>query len=167
MKFLFALIFLISSAQAFARSQAFFGPSGDSVRIIIQGSQSDRDVSRLFAIMNAAETDGGNSVKKVITFRDREGVEAVHLSCGVSKLISDLGSCTLTLNKAFGMSFDPASKSAAYVISDREEAKRLADLFHIPPGIRDFYIANDFRFKMYFEDSERVEFGILYKGDGL
>lgn len=167
MKFFIALVILVSGSQVFARSQAFFGLGGNNVRIIIQGSQNDRDVSRLFSIMNASEMDGGNSLRKTVSYRDHDGVEALNINCGISKMIPDLGSCTVTLNKAAGMSFQPAEKSASYVVTDRGEARRLAEFFNIPAGTRDFYISNDVRFKMYYVNDDRIEFGILYKGDGL
>jgi len=167
MKILIALASIIFSSQALAKSQAFFGFGGENVRIIIQGSQSDRDVSRLFSILTASEFDDGNTWRKRVSYRDRDGVEALNINCGISKMIPDLGSCTVTLNKTAGMSFLPSEKIASYIVTDRAEARRLAELFNIPSGTRDFYISNDVRFKMYYVNEDRIEFGILYKGDGL
>ena len=168
MRFVFIIVAgLIVGTQAFAKTQALFSSTGANVKIIVQGPQGDLDATHLFALLNSQAVDDGSSLKKEISFIDREGVEAVNVLCKVSKQVQNQGSCTLTIKKARYSSIQPSVKYAAYGAFDAQEAARIAKLFVIPPGTKDLFSSNDNRLTIFYQNSDIGNFGIVYEGHTL
>jgi hypothetical protein len=155
-------IFLISNL-VMANTNVVF--SHKKAIIIIQGPEGDTEATTLFRILKTAVIDNGTTLGKEITFIDREGIDAVSISCRISKNVENYGSCYITIKEAHYSSLMPSGHYAAYNAFDIEEAERLSDLFILPQDEKVLFTSKDNYFTIFYQKSDLGDFTILFDGD--
>lgn len=163
--FVVGFIFLFSASQVLATASAIFG--NGYVKIIVQGSQADGDVNRLFHLLNVSPIDNGSSVKKEVSYQGSDGVVAFAIACNIPKRIPDRGTCVATLNQARSVDLRPAEKYVSFQVTEAEEAALVAQLFIVPEEDRsELWISNDYRMRLYY-DAIGGRFEFVHRESGL
>ena len=158
---LFISTILLTTTAAFAETHALF--LADKTIIVIQG-QADTDATTLYASMNIAATDDGNTFKKEIVLNHENGNKLLELTCSQSKLIQNFASCTLTLFKS-GLMQSGGSSAIFSIERNSSMAAQAQTLFKAPDSNGKIFISADHKLTIAAEKdaTEKRNFYIWYR----
>jgi hypothetical protein len=142
MRILTLVVLFFSTAPSFAMSQIIFKTDGTTATVMLQSRPGDLDAATFYDAVNLPPEDINGKWTKKFTFADAAGNKILDVVCAFSKLIKDTGTCVLILHASEGVTMQPASNLASYLVQGTE-AERLGKFFVQPPGSTDIYRSSD------------------------
>jgi hypothetical protein len=133
---------VLFSSHAGASTQGLFSSDGKKLTVLLAAVTTNPDAIQLFDVMNVPIEDAQGKRTKKILFTDSDGVKALSILCVFSKIVPNLGSCTVSLETARGMLIEPAAKHLGYTIQG-DQAAALAELFIQKPGSDELFKSSD------------------------
>lgn len=157
------ILSIFSAAKTWADTTAFFTGTGNKVIIILQGYGADTDAVKLSNALNVTAQEDASFANKTVEFTAADGTTPVAVSCKISKLVANLGSCTVTISRSANSNIRSDIKYASYILLDKNEAKRLSALFVVPASQSDVFESHDKNFKIpYYDPNGLGDFGMVY-----
>ena len=164
MKFHLILLILLLANSTFASTFGFFSPTGDSVKIIVQGN--DSDATNLFDSLKTSAIEENGVLKKSIKVESSTFHTIYDISCNKS-INSNSASCTISLNSEYmGVLINKEQRSASLVPYGRMDTFASYSEFIIPQNTNTIFLSSDERLEISIEKDPyqgifrfRIEFG--------
>ena len=147
----------LSGVVASATTSVIFGKNNSKATIILNGTQSDLEAWRFYETLTAEAKDFNGKWSKVFNYDDLSGARLIRTGCVFSKIIKEVGSCSLTVHAAPGVTIDSSRNLIHYETPSAAEAALVSLGFESPAlGSPSVYTTDDGRFTIEVEMSDGV-----------
>jgi hypothetical protein len=133
---------LFIAPNADASTQVLFSRDGKKVTVLLAAVTTNPDSISLFDSMNVPVDESQGRRRKSILFTDADGVKSLSVLCVFSKIVPNLGTCTVLLVASRGMVIEPSAKRVVYAL-EGDTAAKLTALFVAKPGTTELFRSSD------------------------
>lgn len=142
-RFFLLLILLYSGTPALADVSGLFNHTQGTYILIVQGVPGNLDATKLFDLLDVESDDLGSTLQKTASYRDFAGIDSFSMTCKISKLISDYGSCTITIKDSPNAHVEDSASRRYLSYSVTTNVEGIARLFKTPTSTAIFYRSGD------------------------